>query len=252
MASYIGLVHKDKDSAYGVSFPDCPGCVSAGDTFNEAMVNAAMALKLWAEAELSAGRALPEAQPADRFVLDAMKTQATMIAVPMLADAGRSVRLNISLDAGLVEAIDEAAKARGLTRSAFLASAARDKIAGSDKIEKDPEMEEILRSIRRIIAEDEKARIEEPGPEEIAGAVKLITEGLGKIEAADYVGEIGDALTPIEIEDALTALDEHLKRIAGRDEIEGTVRHTGKSWSIKTTRSGDRPGKIKGRKKIAS
>jgi len=36
MAIYIALVHKEKDSAYGVSFPDFPGCISAGDTLEEA------------------------------------------------------------------------------------------------------------------------------------------------------------------------------------------------------------------------
>ena len=30
---YIALVHKDTDTSYGVSFPDLPGCISAGDTF---------------------------------------------------------------------------------------------------------------------------------------------------------------------------------------------------------------------------
>jgi metal-responsive CopG/Arc/MetJ family transcriptional regulator len=45
-------------------------------------------------------------------------------------DSGRAVRANLSLDAGLLDAIDEAAKAHGLTRSAFLASAAREKIEG--------------------------------------------------------------------------------------------------------------------------
>ena len=49
--------------------------------------------------------------------------------VPLLLDKGRPTRANISIDAGLLEAIDAAAKQRGLTRSAFLASAARDKIA---------------------------------------------------------------------------------------------------------------------------
>jgi predicted RNase H-like HicB family nuclease len=43
-AGYIALVHKDKDTSYGVSFPDVPGCISAGDTFEEAMDNAAGAL----------------------------------------------------------------------------------------------------------------------------------------------------------------------------------------------------------------
>lgn len=44
MAGYIALVHKDKDTSYGVSFPDVPGCISAGDTFEEAISNAAEAL----------------------------------------------------------------------------------------------------------------------------------------------------------------------------------------------------------------
>ncbi|MDI6026348.1 type II toxin-antitoxin system HicB family antitoxin [Corticibacterium sp. UT-5YL-CI-8] len=33
---YIALTHKDPDSAYGVSFPDIPGCFSAGDSVDEA------------------------------------------------------------------------------------------------------------------------------------------------------------------------------------------------------------------------
>ena len=45
-----------------------------------------------------------------------------------MLDAGRPVKANLSLDAGLLDPIDEAAERRGLTRSAFLASAAREKI----------------------------------------------------------------------------------------------------------------------------
>jgi metal-responsive CopG/Arc/MetJ family transcriptional regulator len=53
-----------------------------------------------------------------------------LFAVPLLADAERTVRINVSLDKGLVDRIDSAAAARGLTRSAFLAQAAREKISG--------------------------------------------------------------------------------------------------------------------------
>ena len=42
-------------------------------------------------------------------------------------EAGRAVKANLSLDAGPLAAIDEAAEARGLTRSALLSSAARDR-----------------------------------------------------------------------------------------------------------------------------
>jgi metal-responsive CopG/Arc/MetJ family transcriptional regulator len=48
--------------------------------------------------------------------------------VPVLRDAGRPAKANVSLDAGILEAIDEAAREHGLTRSAFIASAAREKI----------------------------------------------------------------------------------------------------------------------------
>ncbi len=44
MAGYIAPVHKDDGTSYGVSFPDVPGCVSAGDTFEEAVSNASEAL----------------------------------------------------------------------------------------------------------------------------------------------------------------------------------------------------------------
>jgi hypothetical protein len=67
---------------------------------------------------------------ADSETQEEIAEGAVVAAVPLLVDAGRTVRINISLDAGLVDAIDEAAAARGVTRSAFLASAARDKILG--------------------------------------------------------------------------------------------------------------------------
>jgi predicted RNase H-like HicB family nuclease len=44
MAGYIALVHKDEGTSYGVSFPDVPGCISAGDTLEEAVANAGEAL----------------------------------------------------------------------------------------------------------------------------------------------------------------------------------------------------------------
>ena len=45
MAGYLALVHKDEGTSYGVSFPDVPGCTSAGDTLEEALANAAEALE---------------------------------------------------------------------------------------------------------------------------------------------------------------------------------------------------------------
>jgi predicted RNase H-like HicB family nuclease len=132
---YVAAVEKDADSAFGVWFPDVEGCFSAGETLEDAVANAAAALRQHAEALESAGRQVPPARTADAILRDKdvkadIKAGAVLFAVPLLADAGRTVRINISLDKALVDQIDDAASARGLTRSAFIAQAAREKIAG--------------------------------------------------------------------------------------------------------------------------
>jgi predicted RNase H-like HicB family nuclease len=130
---YVAVIEKEPDSAFGVWFPDVEGCFSAGDSLEEAVVNAATALRQHTEALESAGHRLPAARAPDEVLRDkdvraSLKTGAVLFAVPLLADAGRTVRINVSLDKGLVDQIDAAASARGLTRSAFIAQAAREKI----------------------------------------------------------------------------------------------------------------------------
>ena len=132
---YVAVIEKDTDSAFGVWFPDVEGCFSAGETLEEAVANAAAALRQHVEALESAGQPLWKARAVDAVLRDrdvkaSLKTGAVLFAVPLLADAGRTVRINISLDKALVDQIDDAASARGLTRSAFIAQAAREKIAG--------------------------------------------------------------------------------------------------------------------------
>jgi predicted RNase H-like HicB family nuclease len=132
---YVAVIEKDADSAFGVWFPDVEGCFSAGDTVEEAVANAAVALRQHVEAVESAGRRVPQARSIDHVLLDedvttSIEAGAVLFAVPLLADAGRTVRINISLDKALVDQIDAAAAKRGLTRSAFLSQAAREKIGG--------------------------------------------------------------------------------------------------------------------------
>ena len=131
MANYIALIEEDH-GVFGAWFPDCPGCTAMGGSVDEAVGNATNALREWMADRVADGVTPPVAR-----TIVALRTQdpkaftpeTVPVMIPLLLDAGRMVRANISLDAGLLEAIDAAAKARGLTRSAFLASAARDKIA---------------------------------------------------------------------------------------------------------------------------
>ena len=135
MPRYIALIHRDANPGFGVTAPDCPGATTMADTLQEAVVKGAEALRLWAESVESRGGVIPTPRPLDAVLADPdvafeLTQGAVPVAIPLLMDAGRSARINITLDAGLVREIDAAAKARGLTRSAFLASAAREKIVG--------------------------------------------------------------------------------------------------------------------------
>ena len=67
---YIAYLHKDRDSDYGVSFPDFPGCVTQGDTAQEALENAVEALALHIEAMVSEGEVLPPASSVDEPLPD--------------------------------------------------------------------------------------------------------------------------------------------------------------------------------------
>jgi predicted RNase H-like HicB family nuclease len=59
MPHYVAIVEEEPGYAIGVWFPDLPGCVSAGDTLDEAMLNAQEALGLWAEAMQENDQTIP-------------------------------------------------------------------------------------------------------------------------------------------------------------------------------------------------
>jgi predicted RNase H-like HicB family nuclease len=67
---YVAVVEKETDSAFGVWFPDVEGCFSAGETLEEAVANAAAALRQHTEALESAGRRLPAARNVDDVLRD--------------------------------------------------------------------------------------------------------------------------------------------------------------------------------------
>jgi predicted RNase H-like HicB family nuclease len=85
MAGYIALVHKDEDTSYGVSFPDVPGCISTGDTFEDAIENAAEALAghlalLRADGDVTPGpRSFEELRRDPSFVEDAADAIVTIV-----------------------------------------------------------------------------------------------------------------------------------------------------------------------------
>ena len=129
MSQYIALIHKDADSDYGVSFPDLPGCVTAGSTLDEARDMAAEALALHLEGLQEDGEAIPEPSSLESIMNDPDNRDGVAILVAAPAPVARAVRINITLPADLLEEVDRYAEREGFTRSGFLAQAARKAIA---------------------------------------------------------------------------------------------------------------------------
>ena len=123
MNTYFALVHKDSDSAYGISFPDLPGCFSAADDENDIFPQAQAALTLFAsdEESLPAARALSRLR-ADSDVKSAMKEGAFLIAVPLIV-VTKKERYNLMLASDLVAGVDATAETLGVSRSDFVSEA---------------------------------------------------------------------------------------------------------------------------------
>ena len=66
---YYGIVHKDKDSDYGVSFPDFPGCVTAGVDMEESIRMADEALNGHVSAMIEDGDPIPDPSKSDDIAL---------------------------------------------------------------------------------------------------------------------------------------------------------------------------------------
>ena len=123
---YVAVIDKDPDSAYGIRFPEVSGCFSAADTFEEVVPNAIEALSLFFE----------DSEPVPPRGLEAVREQvaediangAVLMMIPCVHDRKRVVRVNLSLDKGFLDTLDEAARMRGMTRSAFVQKAAEREI----------------------------------------------------------------------------------------------------------------------------
>jgi predicted RNase H-like HicB family nuclease len=125
MRQYIGLVHKDADSDYGVSFPDFPGVMTAGRTLDEAHAMAAEALEFHIEGIIEDGETIPEPSSLEAVMADPQNRDGVAILVPLKDKPPRVVRVNVTMPEDLLAEIDRYAEARGFTRSGFLAQAAR-------------------------------------------------------------------------------------------------------------------------------
>jgi predicted RNase H-like HicB family nuclease len=124
MTNYIGIIHKDPDSDYGVSFPDFPGCVTAGLDLDDARRMAEEALAFHVEGMMEDGEPVPAPSSLEDVMRDPDAREGVAVLVPLRLQV-KSVRVNITVPEDALREIDAFAEQRGLTRSGFLVSAAR-------------------------------------------------------------------------------------------------------------------------------
>lgn len=128
--NYVAIVHKDEASDYGVSFPDLPGCVSAGANVAEALSEARVALRLHLDGLADDGDpVLPPPRSIDDWLADARfpdwaRGHVLITTVAPSVFRGRTERVNITMDSGVLARVDEVARMRGVSRSRFLSEAA--------------------------------------------------------------------------------------------------------------------------------
>jgi predicted RNase H-like HicB family nuclease len=134
------LIHEDdgpKGRVYGISFPDFPGVASGGHSVDEAIARGRETLAFHVAGMVEDGDPIPplrnlEELRNDKDVGRDMRDvkRVCVVEVPFELP-GKPVRVNISIEDRLLEAIDRAARSGGQSRSAFLADAARARIKGA-------------------------------------------------------------------------------------------------------------------------
>ncbi len=126
MTNYIAFIHKDQESDFGVSFPDFPGCITAGETIDEAKDMAQDALSLHIKGMLEDGDDIPLPSKLEEIMDKPDYSDAAAILVLSIPEVKyRSIRVNITIPQDILQKIDTVAKERGMSRSSFLTHAAK-------------------------------------------------------------------------------------------------------------------------------
>ena len=121
---YPALIDKDAESDFGVSFPDFPGCVSAGENLEESVLGAQEALSGHVALMIADGDTLPKPTSLEAVAAEKEPSTVAITLVPVVIP-GRARRVNVTLDEALLEEIDQISD----NRSGFLAEAARAELA---------------------------------------------------------------------------------------------------------------------------
>ncbi|HEY3244193.1 MAG TPA: type II toxin-antitoxin system HicB family antitoxin [Phycisphaerae bacterium] len=122
---YPIVIHKDRDSDYGVTVPDLPGCFSGGTTIDEAIARAREAIEVYLEFMIEQGRPIPPPRPIEQHRRNPDYRGGTW-ALASIHSANLRVkakRVNITIPERVLDVVDRVAVREGDTRSGLLTRA---------------------------------------------------------------------------------------------------------------------------------
>lgn len=125
--TYLAIADRQPgEGAWSILFPDFPGVTSVAGRFAEVMRQAKDALATAVEDMEADGVTLPPAVENDGLPdIDRAPFHDPRVFLVPVETAGRAVRVNVSLDEGLLGRLDDLSRRTGLSRSALLARGAR-------------------------------------------------------------------------------------------------------------------------------
>ena len=120
------VIHKDKNSDFGVTIPDLPGCFSAGETFEIALENSKEAILCHVEGLIKDKESMPKATSIDRLKSKKEYKEGVwaLVSVDLSELSKKAKRVNVTVPENILRQIDYYAKRHGETRSGLITNAA--------------------------------------------------------------------------------------------------------------------------------
>lgn len=97
---YPAIFHKDEDRGYWVEFPDLPGCVTEGDTLEEAFLMAGDALDCWFD---DPNEARPKPTPITEIKVEEGAIVQMVQPAPYLSEGAKQFFIEEAIEKGLEE-----------------------------------------------------------------------------------------------------------------------------------------------------
>ncbi|MBI5418127.1 type II toxin-antitoxin system HicB family antitoxin [Candidatus Poribacteria bacterium] len=127
---YPIIIHKDKNSDYGVTVPDLIGCFSAGETLEKAIENTEEAILTHVEGLILDKEAIPQPTSLDKYKNKKYDGEIyfAVVSVDFSKLSDKIKRVNITIPERLLSKLDSFAIKEGESRSGFLVHAAMEYI----------------------------------------------------------------------------------------------------------------------------